>query len=103
MKISRHIDKKNDNGYNFGPITHTLGYKDGAKHLYECRIMDKKNGRQDRVLVYASNFGEVRWCLMGYLRIPMIVTDTGAPNVKHFVLPSDVGEKTFVVFVIRNG
>lgn len=59
MKIARHIEKKNDMGFNFGPISCQLGDKYSSKYIYECRIMDKVSGKQDRVIVYASNFGEV--------------------------------------------
>lgn len=102
MKIARHIEQKNDKGFNFGPFSCSLGDRQTARHTYECRIMDKETGKHDRVLVYASNFGEVKWCMMGYTKRVFIIIDTTLPNVKHLVYPDDVGEKRFVIFVIRN-
>lgn len=39
---------------------------------------------------------------MGYVKHPLIITDTSEGKIKHFVMPDDVGEKKFVIFVIRN-
>ena len=63
--------------------------------------MNHQTGFQDRVMVKASNFGEVKWCLMGYLKMPLIITDTTIRTTKHFVLPNDIGQRTFVAIVLR--
>ena len=106
MKISKHVEnKKNENkkndGFKFGPVSCQLGDRETAHFMYDCRIMNKETGMQDRVLVFANNFGEVKWCMMGYTKKTFIVLDTSVPYVKHFVYPNDVGQKKFVIIAAR--
>ena len=89
-------------GFQFPPYSHTLGDKYNGRHIYDCRIMNHKTGEQDRVRVWASNFGEVKWCMMGYLKMPLTITDTTIRTTKHLVMPNDIGERYFVCIVIKD-
>ncbi len=101
MKIARH--KKLNIGFDMNyPISCQLGDKAHSRYVYDCRIMDKETGAQDRVFVYGSHFGEVRWCMIGYTRRELEISDTSDGRIKHFVMPNDVGEQKFVIFVVRN-
>lgn len=101
IKINNNI-KPNRTEFKFPPYSHTLGDKYNGRHVYDCRIMDYRTGTQDRVRVWASNFGEVKWCMMGYLKISLTLIDTTKRTTKHLVMPNDIGEKNFVCIVIKD-
>lgn len=40
--------------------------------------------------------------MMGYLKMPLTITDTTIRTTKHLVMPNDIGEKNFVCIVIKD-
>ncbi len=84
------------------PYSCVLGDRRIGMYAYECRIFDYANHKLDRVLVYARHFGDVRWCMIGYTHRSLLISDTTMRNVKHLVMPDDVGQKLYSIIVIRN-
>ena len=68
----------------------TFGYVDNAKFIYDCRIRDFQNNKQCTVIIYASDYGEAKWCLIGFLKHTLVVVDTNDPAEKYFVMPNDM-------------
>ena len=89
------------NGMEYGKATHKFGIYENAKFIYECRIKDSQNRKKGCVLVYANDFGEAKWCMMGFLNRPLVTVDTSEPYEKHFVMPDDMQGNMLDVTVIR--
>lgn len=92
---------KHYNGQAYGRSSHKIGVYEGAKYIYDCRIDDNQHMKKGRIIVYASDYGEARWCLMGFLRCPLVAVDTNEPSEKHFVMPNDLNGNMLDVTVIR--
>lgn len=92
---------KYDNGSDYGSPTHQLGLVGNSKYVYECRIKNYEKKQKGCVHVHASDFGEVRWCMAGFLGCSLVNEDTSMSHVKHFVMPDDLGGKKLVVIAIR--
>lgn len=89
------------NGYTFNNVSCILGMKNNAKYLYDCTIRDSHHNTIEVVLIFANNFGEARWCMMGYLKESLSCRDTEQSDVKQFLPSNDLGEHNFYVNVVR--
>ncbi len=100
MSDLRNSNNKEPLVYKNIPFSCILG--DKSMYTFECRIFDYANNKLERVLVNARNFSDVRWCMIGYTHRPLLISDTTVRNVKHLVMPQDVGQKLYSIIVIRN-
>lgn len=89
------------NGYTFNNVSSVLGLKEKSKYVYDCSIRDSSHNTLEVVLIFANNFGEARWCMMGYLQAPLLCSDTEQSDVKQFLPSKDANCRNFYVHVVR--
>ena len=96
------LKKKEPLSYHSIPFSCILGDTAIGTNVYECRIFDYENSKLERVLVHAKNFGDVQWAMIGYTRKSLIISNTSKSNVKHLVMPNDIGGQGYMIIVLRN-
>ena len=69
------------------PYSCELGAKHKSHNQYDCRIMSNDT-IIDRVLVYALNFEQVKWCMIGYTKKELNISKTSVSFVKRLIVPS---------------
>jgi hypothetical protein len=79
-----------------------LGDAVNAKQKYEVRITNYMTNVDDRVIVYASNVGQVTWCLMGYLGVRLTYVRSANANIGHCFIENDVGFQTCMIAIIKS-
>ena len=71
----------NDSNYSI-----ELGRAEKSINRFDCRVI--VNDRiVDRVLVNATNFEQVKWCMIGYTGKNLNLATTSVRNVKKLIIP----------------